>query len=181
MKQLLHFLCCMWLCCVYLPSIGHTTNKEYNVEARHIHNLTKYVDWPAQAIQSNFVIGIIGNTQTAKTLQYNLQQEMAFIDGKPVLVECYTNTQMLEKANPQVLIVMDSTLSTTNYIKQYTINKPVFTIGYLDCGLHTSLCAYFKRCDKKKLILMKFNKGILQLTNLTIDERLGLGQYRTLR
>jgi hypothetical protein len=56
----------------------------YKLASLYVYNFAKYIEWPVSAPQSDFVIGIIGNSGVLAELQTVAQQKK--INGKSVVV-----------------------------------------------------------------------------------------------
>ncbi len=105
MKKNIIKLLTLWLLGFGIQSLAITEAKaqeiNYKLASLYVYNFAKYIEWPASSPQSEFVIGILGNSAVLSELQSVAQQKK--INGKTVVVKRISNAE--EAASCQIVFI----------------------------------------------------------------------------
>ena len=155
---------------VILLAIGFVVKAEerpvHEVHAMMIYNFIKYVEWPDDAKNGNFVIGVCGD----KDLLTNLQQFYAnrTVKGQKVEIVYFKNAS--EVRPTQVMYLADNQSSKFDEVKQILDGKPSLLItDGASLGKEGS-CINFKTEGGK--LKFEINQGSVNKNNLKVSSQL---------
>jgi len=111
-----------------LPASSEGVDREYAVKAAFIYNFAQFVDWPADAFESEkapIVIGILGTNPFDDSLEQAVQGKT--VNGRAFKVEHFSTLDELRPC--QILFVSSSQTPHLQELFEKLRGKPVLTIG----------------------------------------------------
>ncbi|MBX2968616.1 MAG: YfiR family protein [Cyclobacteriaceae bacterium] len=122
-------------------ALAQTTN--YKTYAVVLYSFTKYIEWPVESKQGDFVIAVFGNSKMASELQNSMV-------GRKVgtqLVRIVEAKSLSELSDAQVIFVGDLKSGSTAEVVALTKSKPVLVVTERDGLVKKGACVSFLVTD----------------------------------
>jgi hypothetical protein len=148
--------------------IGQTV--DYSVRANIIYHFTKYVNWPEFNSNSDFVIGVMGNTSVVDELKKVTTGK--YLGNHKIVVKSFSATEFSFDCN--ILFISEAKSSFLKKVLTMTEGKAILIVTEEEgLSLKGSCINFVIDDDKTKL---EFNTGNIIKRNLRIaNELLALG------
>jgi len=70
------------------------SNPKYNYYQIFMYNFTRYIQWPSEAQDGDFIIGVYGNCEIIENLQKMASEKM--VDSRPIKIEVYNSVNEIK-------------------------------------------------------------------------------------
>jgi hypothetical protein len=163
----------LWLSGLALMPVTGTYGQhetDYKVHANIIYRFTKYIDWPVDKKDGDFVIGTVGETQLYDDLK-------TICANKTVGSQKIVIVKMPASANSypcQILFISEEESSSLKRIAGLTVGLPILIVSESDGLARRGACINFITVDEH--LKLEINKNNIEQRNLHIaSELLQLG------
>jgi len=155
---------------VKLSATAEAQTIDYSVHANIIYHFTKYMEWPINKNQTNFVIGVIGETALFDELQNATLNKL--VGSQKIVIKNFSCNQT--SYNCQILIISENESRCFKNITTITSAKPVLIITEKEGLAIKGSCINFLIDDGR--LKLEFNKNNIEQRNLKIaSELLSMG------
>ncbi|MEO8147817.1 MAG: YfiR family protein [Bacteroidia bacterium] len=153
-----------------LCSVAHAQTVDYSVHANIIYHITKYMQWPVNKSQPDFVIGIIGETPLYDELQKATLNKA--IGNQKIIVKHISASQSAYTC--QIIFISEDESRSLKTIADQTQSSPVLIITEKTGLALKGACINFIIDDDH--LKLEINKNNIEQRNLKIaSELLSLG------
>lgn len=139
-------------------------NREYLIKAAYIEKFTRFIEWPANSLNGEFVITILGKDPFDGALEEIAGKYK--IKNLPVKIKYISDISEIEKCN--ILFISQNKKNTLSEIFYYTKDKPILTLSeteyYGEKGVHINF--YY---TDKGTIHFEVNPAKLKKSGLNVD------------
>lgn len=139
---------------------------DYKVHANIIYRFTKYIEWPENKQDGDFVIGIVGDSPLYEEL--NLLTANKSVDGQKIVVKRFSTNAA--SYDCQMLFINADESRSLKRIVQLTVNLPVLLITEDDGLAKKGSCINFIIVDDR--LKLEINKSNILYRNLNIASEL---------
>ncbi|PQJ09771.1 hypothetical protein CJD36_017745 [Flavipsychrobacter stenotrophus] len=147
-----------------------TPMEDYGVKANIIYRFTKYVDWPPNRKNGDFIIGIVGESPLYEELRLYTSKKNVGLQS--IVVKHYTSYSELDYCH--ILIVTEDESSEVKRIANITIGNPVLIVSENTGLARKGSCINFITANGH--LKLEFNKTNIEQRELKIaTELLNLG------
>lgn len=162
MKKVILALILLWIATATFAQ----EKSSHEVYSLMVFNFSRYVEWPDQAEEGDFIIGVIGDDQVFNTLKQ-------WYDGKPKGTKKYIIKKLTSPAECsacQVVYVAARESKAFDYIRKASAGKPILTITDSNGLGHKGSCINFKTVDGK--LRFELNEAIVRQAGLKVSSSL---------
>ncbi len=138
----------------------------HEIHAAMLYNFIKYVQWPDEGADGEFVVGVIGEDNVFNTLKL-------WYDGKPKGSKKYVIKKLsssLEASTCQVVYVGKTRSKEFENVKNSVTGKSILTITDGNGLGEKGSCINFKVIDGK--LRFELNQGVVTGSNLKVSGQL---------
>ncbi len=150
----------LFFCNIYLEA----QNREYQIKAVYIEKLARFIEWPSNSLNGEFVIVILGKDQFNGTLE-----EIAHkikIKNLPLKIKYISDISDIERC--QILFISHTRKNSLSEVLFYTKDKPILTLSetenYCERGTHINF--YY---TDKGTIHFEVNPARLKKSGFNVD------------
>jgi hypothetical protein len=147
-----------------LTNYSIAQSREYLIKAAYIEKFTRFIEWPANSLDGEFVITILGKDPFEGALEEIARKYK--IKNLPIIIKYISDIDEIEKCN--ILFIAQSKKNTLNEIFYYTKDKPILTLSetknYGEKGVHINF--YY---TNKGTIHFEVNPAKLKKSGFTMD------------
>lgn len=143
---------------------------DYSVYANIVYRFTKYIDWPEQSKNGDFIIGVIGESELFEELKKLTRNKR--VGNQPIVVKYFSPNA--KNYNAHILFISNQESGKLRRISDVTYNKPILIVSEHYSLISKGSCINFIIVgDNLKL---EFGKSNIENRNLNIaSELLNLG------
>jgi len=158
-----------WLAGLALFSLSGTYAEhetDYKIQANIIYRFTKYVDWPVNRKNGDFIIGIVGESPLYDDLK-TLCANKTVGNQKIVVVKMSPSANSY---NCHMLFISEDESSSLKKIDRLTAGMPILIISESEGLAHKGSCINFITVDER--LKLEINKSNVEQRNLQIASQL---------
>lgn len=121
------------------PLFQAWSQNTYAIHANIIYRFTKYINWPQDRKDGEFIIGIVGDTPLYDELKSFTSSKTVF--GQPILVKKFSGSA--PAYNCHILFVSDEESSNIKRIAACTAGTPTLLVSETEGVIHKGSCINF--------------------------------------
>lgn len=163
MKMIVRILLVML---IGVTTVSAQERPTHEIHAAMLYNFIKYVQWPDEGADGEFVVGVIGEDNVFNTLKL-------WYDGKPKGSKKYVIKKLsssLEASTCQVVYVGKTRSKEFENVKNSVTGKSILTITDGNGLGEKGSCINFKVIDGK--LRFELNQGVVTGSNLKVSGQL---------
>lgn len=163
MKMIVRILIVML---IGVTTVSAQERPTHEIHAAMLYNFIKYVQWPDEGADGEFVVGVIGEDNVFNTLKQ-------WYDGKPKGSKKYVIKKLsssLEASTCQVVYVGKTKSKEFENVKNSVTGKSILTITDGNGLGEKGSCINFKVIDGK--LRFELNQGVVTGSNLKVSGQL---------
>jgi len=149
-----------------LSGIYARRETDYKLQANIIYRFTKYVDWPVNRKNGDFIIGIVGDSPLYDELK-SLCANKAFGNQKIIVMKMSPSANSY---NCHILFISEEESSSLKKIDKLTAGAPILIITESEGLAHKGSCINFITVDER--LKLEINKGNVEQRSLQIASEL---------
>jgi hypothetical protein len=163
-------LICMILFCSFSYKGKAQSSIEYSVHANIIYHFTKYIDWPNNKKDGDFIIGVVGDTPLLDELKKVVANKMA--GNQKIIVKRFSPSN--SSFDCHILFLSEEESSSLKKISAHTADLPILLVCEDESAASRGACINFK--IESQRLKLEINKINIQQHRLNIaSELLRLG------
>jgi hypothetical protein len=152
----------------FLP--GKAQQNDYAVQANIIYHFTKYIDWPDDKKNGDFVIGIVGESPLFEELKNSVSSKT--VGGQRIVIKKFAGGA--PAYNCHILFISEEASGSIKRIATVTANTSTLLVTELEGLARKGSCINFIIVDDH--LKLEINKTNIERRNLNIaTELLSLG------
>lgn len=152
------------------PVNGDAQAIDYSVHANILYHFTKYVNWPAENNNSDFVIGLLGNSPMEAELKKATANK--FVGKRKIVIRVFTSTDVSIDCN--ILFIAEDKSNLLKKVLLMTSNFPILIVTEDEGLASKGSCINFVIEDERTKL--EFNTVNISRRNLKIaNDLLALG------
>jgi hypothetical protein len=156
---------------VFVLSASAQQASDYTVHANIIYHFTKYIDWPANKKDGDFLIGIIGDSPLYDELQKTMANKSA--GGQKIVVKKFSSGEAA--TNCHILFVSEDKSSSMKKIAAQTAGSSVLLVSEQEGMAQRGACINFVIVSER--LKLEINKNNIEQRSMSIaSELLKLGK-----
>lgn len=169
-SQIIKRLLAILFVVIISPVKGDAQTIDYSVHANILYHFTKYVNWPAENSNSDFVIGLLGNSPMEAELKKATANK--FVGKRKIVIKVFTSLDVSIDCN--ILFISDDKSSLLKKVLLRTSNYPILIVTEDEGLASKGSCINFVIEDERTKL--EFNTVNINKRNLKIaNELLALG------
>ena len=143
-------------------------------QAAYIFNFTRFVEWPADYLTGNFIIGVLGNDPVVKEIQDLASTKTIY--GRKIDVKVFSNPSSISSCH--ILFVPENQSSKISDAKSKIQSQSVLLISYSSGGISSGSGINFVLSGSKLQFEIKKSNIIDQGLKVNTDlENLAMKKY----
>lgn len=155
----------------FLSSASAQQASDYTVHANIIYHFTKYIDWPANKKNGEFLIGIIGDSPLYDELQKTMANKTA--GGQKIVVKKFSSGEAALGCH--ILFISEDKSSSMKKIAAQTAGSPVLLVSEQEGLAQRGACINFVIVSER--LKLEINKNNIEQRSMSIaSELLKLGK-----
>jgi hypothetical protein len=154
-----------------IPGVKGQQNIDYSVYANIIYRITKYINWPPEKKEGNFVIGIVGDSPLYNEIQSFTTNKT--VGNQKIIIKTFSSSA--SSYDCHILFISEDRSRSLKKIVAATIDSPVLIISEAEGLAQQGSCINFIIEDDH--LKLEINKNNIENRNLSVaSEFLGLGK-----
>ncbi|MCW3788327.1 YfiR family protein [Plebeiibacterium sediminum] len=155
-----------WIVLIMIASSLSMHGQNAMFKALFMFNFAKYIEWPDQTDQKEFIIGVLGNDEIVSEL--NKLASARKINNKTIVIKNVKDVKDATDSN--IFFIPTSKSSNINNVKTYFANKPTLIICEdQDACFNGAGINYTMQGGKMKYEISRQN---ISCHNLNVDQKL---------